>query len=204
MLRLCFTAFIVLLLCNGIIAHEFSPGEKYYDQTGRKHYLLALHITSPFGMASKVGAGLELRTGDFSYIGAYKMFYGAFGGKQYGLEMEKFFWNKTGNQYFSYFKGLFGDTTRFINTKLSMFGHTQDIQVGPEMYFGGGIGVGRRYNFNMLFIDWQLGLKYVFLDGDFQSYDNEYERARQSMFRLFRFTGPGSILEAHLTFGLQL
>jgi hypothetical protein len=178
--------------------------ERVFDPTGRKHYKIALHVTNPLGAASKIGGGLEFRKNNNATILTYKMFYGAFKGKQYGIELEHFFNNKRPHQYFIYVKGIVGDTTRFVNTALSPFGHTQKIEVGPETYIGAGLGVGRRYNFNSFFVDWQLGLKYCILSGDMDVYDSEYEKARQSMFRLFRFTGPGSIIDAHLTLGIQL
>ncbi len=199
MLRLSYIVVLLFALCGSVSAKE-----KEYDPTGRKHYAIALHITNPLGLGSKVGAGLEFRKGNSSYIMTYKKFYGAFAHNQYGIEFEKFFKNKRPHQYFIYVKAVMGDTVTFVNTKLSLFGHTQDIVVGPESYAGAGLGVGRRYNFKSLFIDWQLGFKYCFLSGDLAQYDSEYDKARQSMFRLFRFTGPGSIVDAHLTLGLQL
>lgn len=205
MLKYILTILIAFSCSFGLFAREFLPSrEDKFDPTGRRRYFIALHATNPLGAGSKVGAGLELRKLNTSYIFTYKMYYGAFQGKQYGVEYEHFFNGRKRHQYFFYMKGIMSDSVTFINNKLSLFGQTQDIVVGPQNYIGAGAGMGRRYNFNVLFFDWQLGFKYCILSGDLDKYDSEYRKAQQNMFRLFRFTGPGSIVDFHFTLGLQL
>ncbi len=205
MRKIILTVFIALLCSFSAFAHDFSPSRNdRFDATGRRHYFIALHATNPLGAASKIGAGLELRKLNTAYIFTYKMYYGAFQGKQYGIEYEHFFTGRKRHQYFFYLKGILSDSVTFINNKLSLFGQTQDIVVGPQAYFGAGAGMGRRYNFNVLFFDWQLGFKYCTLSGDLGKDESEYKKAQQNMFRLFRFTGPGSIVDFHFTVGIQL
>ncbi|MBC7553600.1 MAG: hypothetical protein H7257_06435 [Taibaiella sp.] len=189
-------SFIALLLIS------FCYNASAQDITGRRHYRFAAHVTSPLGLASKIGGELESRTGNFSNLFMYTKYYGAFAGKQYGYEMQKHFNSKSPHQFYIYLKLAAGEAT-FDNKKLSMIGHTQDIVVGPMGYAGAALGVGRRYNYGVLFFRWNLGLKYYAI-ADAPSKDDIYATAQHNMFRLFYFTGPGSIVEANLHFGLQL
>ena len=188
-----FLTFLITLYCFSSL-HA-------YDPSGRRHYHLALHATSPLSLMSKGGGELELRNGNFSTLVQYTKYWNAFAGKQYGMEFQKYFNSRKPHQYYMYLKLVTGEST-FDNKKLSIIGQTQDIVYGPIGYAGGGGGFGRRYNFNVFFVRWNLGLKYCLLT-DAGAVD-EYDKSLHNMFRLFYFTGPGAILEANFHFGIQL
>lgn len=167
----------------------------------RRYYKLALHLTNPLGAMSKGGAILESRLGSITQLVGYTQYWGAFEGKQTFYEFHKYFKSEKPHQYYMYVRGLAGEMT-FNNEKLKLLGHTQEIVIGPKAYIGGAIGAGKRYNYNVLFFRWHLGLKACLVSLD--KADDDYEKAMNSMFRLFYFTGPGSIIDAGIHFGIQI
>ena len=187
----------ILVTLISLLAFQSVRAYEEEDLKKRKIYHIAVNGTNPFSAFCKYGGGLEQRFGNVAIIQSYTKYTGAYPGKRYGFEVDKYIKTKKRHEYFIYWKYVFGEAS-FESKKLSIYGEKTDINLGPELYVGGATGVGRRYNFDVLFVRWNLGLKYCPLvtKYDYQPY--------QDMYRLFYATGPGSIIELNFTFGIQL
>ena len=185
---------IPFLLVIISFAHCFKADA--YDYYGRKKYHLAVQVTNPLSLGSKGGGFLEYRNHQVSEVVGYTKYWDAYAGTQYSYQIMKFFRSRRKpHEYFLYFKGVMGDAL-YSSKKLAMFGDASDILIGPVTYFGGGLGVGRRYNYNTFFFSWNLGAKYCTIVDDLSADDKR-------LFRLFYAAGPGSMLEFNLRFGIQ-
>ena len=182
-----------------------AKGDKI-DFYGRRHYRIAVGVTNPLSAYSKYGGFFEQRNGNTSTIFSYTKYTGAYPGKQFGITFEKYLRTKKRDQYYIYFKGIFGDAG-FDTRKLSMFGDQSNILIGTfdeslkfkagNDYGGGGFGFGKRINLNTLFIKWNLGVKACGLIG-------EYPDEERHLYRLMYATGPASIIEFNVKVGIQL
>lgn len=176
------------------------------DQYGRRHYKIALGVTNPLSAYTKYGGQLEERNGNVSYLFSYTKYTGAYPGFQMGAEMHFYFRTRYRHQYYMYLKGVLGDAG-FDTRKLSIYGDQSNILIGNydenlkfvsgNAYGGGGMGFGRRYNFNVLFIRWNLGVKACAIMSD-------APEAEKNLYRLMFATGPASIIEFNVHMGLQL
>ena len=203
MLRFLLFASIFVLSVQAAFAEPFRGLKRdKYDFYGKRRYHIAAHVTNPLGAGSKGGGGLEFRNKDYSYYAQYTKFWGGYPGTQYMVEYDKFIPSRSNQEFFIFLKGYSGDAT-FDNKKLSLFGQTDEIIVGPRTYGGGGFGFGRRTHKKVLYYDWRVGVKYTALT-PIDSGNDVLDKAMNAMFRLFYFTGPGSILDVHFTCGLQL
>lgn len=185
------TALLILLItltCQA--AHAQKIHYRY-----RVRYKLAPHITNPLSAMSKIGTGLEIRTGNLSYLPSYTKYIGVYPGYQYGMEFQYYFRTRKINQWYMYVKGVMGESG-YDGAKLNMFGYRTDLKFDSAAYAGGGIGMGRRFNINLFFIavSWG-GVKYCALDIS--------EADIKRMYTLFYYAGPGSYVDAHIQFGVQ-
>lgn len=158
-------------------------------------YNVAIMITNPLGMYTKIGGGLELRYRQSSVVITGVNYSGVYAGKQYRFEYQKYIRTYKKNETFWYIKVCGGDAT-YDGDKLSLLDDKSKIKIGPEKYIGGGAGLGRRLNYNHFFLMFNFGLKYVAFPPDFPDESSE-------KFRLFYATGPGSIIDCNLRLGLQ-
>lgn len=194
-----YLAVIVLLFCC-------EAANAYVDIYGRRHYRFAINVTNPISAFSKYGVGLEQRNGNFSYLFYYTKYISAYPGFQIGNEYQKYFRTKTKHQYYMYLR-LFAGDVGFDSRKLAFYGEKTNILLGEydkdlkymsgNTYAGGALGFGRRYNYGVLFVRWNLGVKAsVIVD--------EMPVEEKRMYRLMFATGPASILEFNVHVGLQL
>ena len=191
----------ILMLILALFAQNMAHA--YIDQYGKRHYHVALVLTSPLGLISKGGAAIENRYGQTSYLVNYTKYWGVYAGTQYGYELQHFlrpsYRSKNflkPHEYFIYLKGMLGDAS-YDSKKLAVIGDNSNIYIGPNLYGGVGAGFGRRYNFKFFFMSWKVGLKYSALIDNVDDLDKH-------LYRLFFVTGPGSIVDANFHFGIQL
>ncbi len=159
------------------------------------NYTVAVMVTNPLGMYTKIGGGLEMRYKSSSIVINLVNYSGIYAGKQYRFEYQHYKPTYKKNESFWYAKVCGGDAT-YDGSKLSLLNDKTNKIYGPVNYIGGGAGVGRRINRNHFFLVMNLGVKYVVLPPDFT--DDKNER-----FRLFYATGPGSLLDCNLRLGFQ-
>lgn len=195
------------LLVAGSLLMPFAGNAKgnKIDFYGRKHYRIAIGVTNPLSAYTKYGGFFEERNGDVSTVLSYTKYTGAYPGKQFGFGIEKYLRTRKRDQYYIYFKGVFGDAG-FDTRKLSLFGDQSNILIGTfdenlkyksgNGYVGGGFGFGKRYNFNSLFIKWNFGVKACGLIG-------EIPDTERNLYRLMFATGPASIIEFNVKAGIQ-
>ncbi len=203
MARILFITLIAVVFSIPSKAEPYRQKRSHYDYYGKRLYRISLHLSNPLGLGSKMGGGLEIRSRRTSYVATYTNYVGGYTGKQYAFEYDFFIPSTSKKETFVYLKGVIGDAT-FDNKKLSLFGQTDEIMVGPRTYSGGGIGFGKRYHKKVFFFDWRLGLKYCVLDDPAAGSDDVISKASKDMFRLFYVTGPGAFIDCHFGFGLQL
>jgi hypothetical protein len=165
------------------------------DFYGRKHYHIALHVNTPTGLMTKYGGGLEYRYGGSSILYSYDKYMGAYPGFQTGMEWQIYLRTHKKHQSYIYIKGVLGDAG-YDGSKITLFGYGTDIKIADYAYVGGGVGYGRRWNFNIFFITFSTGLKYCALDPSMTPDE-------RNMYTLFYYTGPGSYIDAHFQFGIQ-
>ena len=193
------------ILCL-IILCSFQVANARVDQYGRRHYKIALGVTNPLSAYTKYGGQFEERNRNVSYVFSYTKYTGAYPGYQMGAEMQFYMRTRSKHQYYMYLKGVLGDAG-FDSRKLSIYGDQSGILIGNydkdlkylsgNAYGGGGLGFGRRYNYGVLFIRWNLGVKGCAIISD-------ASKEEKNIYRLMFATGPASIIEFNVHMGLQL
>ena len=188
---------IALIVCF-VQAHAQYTTREYI-----RRYHLALTLTSPLSGTFKYGIGLEDRWRNFAYMYSYVNYYhGLYPGTEQDLEirvyLRKMWRNGRYNvlfQNFIYARGMAG-TAGYDGSNVTIFGYNDKGILPATDYVGGSAGVGRRYNKGVLFVTIRGGVRVIELPDLPPPYKNSY--------RIFYFTGPGSILEANLQFGIQI
>ncbi len=166
-----------------------------FDPTFGKIHPFSFQIVSPLSAASKIGGVVEIRIGGSSFNIGFINYTGAYQGKQYKLEYQKYFKTTHRNEYFWYAKALGGDA-KYVSDKLSIIGDKSKTEIGPIDYYAVGAGVGRKFNFNHIAILINAGLKYATLPKELSDENRED-------FRVFYATGPGSIFDLNCRIGYQ-
>ena len=168
-----------------------------YDPIHGKIRHFSISITNPLSAASKIGgvAEMRLRLSALEIGFTNYMVMSAYPGKQYKLEYLKFINTWRRNEFFWYLKILGGNST-YKSENLSFLGDKTNTTVGPVDYYGGGAGMGYRFNFNKFILTVNGGLKYVALP------ENLPDQQRDN-FRIFYATGPGSIIDFNFKLGYQ-
>ncbi|MES2704562.1 MAG: hypothetical protein V4649_18120 [Bacteroidota bacterium] len=189
-----FIAALLLLASGSTHAYNY-----YYNI---KPYHLALTLSNPLSASFKYGGGWEHRYRNFAYMLTYYKYTGAYPGTQMNMDMRiylrKRWMNERTNvhyQHFIYTRGIFG-TAGFDGPKLAIFGYDSKVELAQTLYYGVAAGVGRRYSKGHFFVTLKGGLKYCEVA--------DVTTAEKKLYRLFYATGPGSILEFNIQFGLQL
>lgn len=196
---------VVSVCMPGLVSAKDYKGKRI-DMYNRRHYRVALNATNPLSAFQKYGGQLEIRHGNVSDVFSYTKYIGAYPGTQYSFEIQKYLRTHSRDQYYIYFRGLFGDAG-FDSRKLSIYGDNSKILIGTfdeglnfksgNAYGGGAFGFGRRYNYNVLFIRWNFGFRACGLLP-------APEDKEKHMYRLMYVTGPASIIEFNLHVGLQI
>ena len=196
---------ITLIALFSSIQLATAKGNKI-DYYGRRHYHFAIGLTNPLSAYTKYGAQVENRLRNYSYLVSYTKYMGAYPGHQYSWESQFYLRTRKRDQYYLYFRGIAGDAG-LDTRKLSLWGDKSNILIGDYdkdlkfqsglPYLGGALGFGKRYNFNVLFVRWNFGVRACAIVGD-------YPDTERNMFRLMFLTGPTSILEFNVHVGLQL
>lgn len=155
---------------------------------------LSIHLTNPLSYASKFGVGLQYRLNlRHSVLVSYRNYYGFFPGQQGSIEYHGYYrtWDRTE----AFFYGKFGVGNSVYSPRPLYTGWDARYS-DPGGYGFLGAGLGRRYNFGHFFIEGRVGLKYTEL---LEPADplNPINR------NIFYTTGPGSLVDCGLTFGLQ-
>lgn len=179
---------LALVVSTCQVAHA-----KYYF--GRRPYHISLHGMNPASIMNKYGGGLEIRNKNVSTLFNYAKYTGVYPGKQYFLENQFYLRTRKVHQYYIYTKFVFGETG-YDGQKLGMFGKN-DIQVPETVYYGAGMGFGKRLNYKFFFITVNAGLKYCAVGTELPEED-------RNMYILFKYTGPGSYVDIKMQFGIQL
>ncbi len=191
---------LLSIFCVFICAINIAKAEDryaYFNRWPKVKYHFAAHVYSPLSAFYKVGTTLEYRRHFVSYKASYFKYYGVYPGRQASFEYDLYLPTKSNKEYYIYTKGVAGNAD-YDNTKLSFFSYDALIAVKSTFYGGGGVGLGRRYNYKHLFFNWSAGVKYVALDLDSDDKNN------RNLYRLFYATGPGALLDVHFSAGFQL
>jgi hypothetical protein len=168
---------------------------KAYDPIKGKSHPVSIQITNPLSAASKIGGVFEIRYLNSSFNVGFTTYNSAYKGKQFKFEYEKYIRTWRRNEYFWYIKALGGDAT-YESDKLNFLGDKSGVTFGPAKYYGGGAGMGRRFNFNHFCVIVNAGVKYVALPEDLTGDQRTY-------FRVFYATGPGSVFDLNFRLGYQ-
>ena len=168
-----------------------------------RRYHLALTLTSPLSATFKYGGGIEDRWGNFAYMFSYNKYHaGLYPGTEEDLEIRVYLRKRWINsrfnvtfQNFLYARGIWGESA-YDGPNVTIFGYHDNNVLPANPYYGGSAGIGRRYSKGVLFFTLRGGVRIMELPGLPTEYKNSY--------RIFYFTGPGSILEANLQLGVQI
>lgn len=163
-----------LLLCNIVLAQNSK---------------FAIHVFNPISLFQKAGVKLEYRTTKLGLLISGKQYYGnwpRYPGTQLALEARLYKTPQGRKEDFVYGK-IIGGHQQAVNASGDGFLRRQQVDAGD--YYGAGIGVGRRINFNHFFFEMNGGLKYIYSDVNQEN--------------VFYITGPGSILDVHFCIGIQ-
>lgn len=149
-----------------------------------------IQLSNPLGMFQKTGLKIEHRTKGMGVLLGAIQYYGVlprYPGTQLGLELRKYIVKKNlkDHENFFYLKFIAGHQNYFAGSG-SGFTRLQEVPEGD--YAGAGGGVGRRFNFELFFIDFNTGLKYVI---------SEVEQST-----VFYITGPASFIDFHIYVGI--
>ena len=196
-----FLPFTLALLFSAIVVHaQYSKWDQvsYY-----KPYRTAFTFSNPLGAAAKVGGGVEHRLGNFSYMASYYIYNGAYPGAMTDLDLriyqnkhyEHSIHRKWSYQNFYYLRGFYG-LAAFEGDNMMFFDYPKNITWDYLLYYGGSAGVGRRYSRGAFFLTVKAGLRGTVID--------ELEEQAKPLYRLFYFTGPGSIFELNFQTGFQI
>ncbi len=191
------TCLLALISCSCF--GQFSWWEKAYAV---KPYKIAVTFSNPASAMLKYGGGVEYRRYRTSHYFGYSKYSGAYFGKQYDWEFRFYFrkyWEHAINHWryqdFYYFRSIMGDMG-YDGQKFAVLGQKEDKFADLQFYAGSATGFGRRYHKGALFFSVKGGIRALALPG----LDPEYK----SLYRLFYFTGPGSIVEVNFQMGLQI
>jgi len=149
----------------------------------------SIHLSNPIALFQKAGIKLEYKTSKIGLLLAGTQYYGnlpRYPGTQLGVET-RFYRNATEKREDYIYGKILGGYQQAVAASGDGFFRREKVDAGN--YYGAGIGLGRRYHFNHLFLDLQGGLKYT--QSDVPQAD------------AFYITGPGSFLDLHLNFGFQ-
>jgi len=187
----------LLILCFAKASAQYTTREHI------RRYHLALTATSPLSATFKYGGGLEDRWRNFAYMVSYNKYYHSlYPGTEMDLEfrvyLRKMWLNSRYGvifQNFIYWRGIMGDAA-YEGPNLTILGFNDKTELPDYLYYGGSAGIGRRYTKGVLFFTIRGGVRVIQL----QDLPSEYK----NYYRIFYFTGPGSILEANLQLGIQI
>jgi hypothetical protein len=149
----------------------------------------AIHVFNPLALFQKAGLKLEYRTNKIGFLVSGIQYYGnwpRYPGTQAAFET-RFYKDAVANKEDYLFGKIIGGFQQAVDASGDGFLRRQEVEAGN--YYGLGMGVGRRLNFNHFFFDMHGGLKYTLSDVKQQN--------------AFYITGPGSILDVHFMIGLQ-
>lgn len=181
---------IISLLCISNINFAYNRFQPF-------SYRMSLQVTNPLSASSKYGGTLAYRFTQNSFMIGYTKYVGAYPGKQFKLEYQKYFRSnvmKNNHEWYAYAKFVSGDAG-YESEKLAIIGEQTVVKYSPINYFGGGAGVGRRYNFGKFNFNLNLGLKYTPLSTD------DIPTDQRDAYDMFYATGPGSVIDANVRFG---
>lgn len=155
---------------------------------------LAIHLSNPLSYASKFGVKLQYRLNiRHSVLVGYRSYYNFFPGYQGSIEYHGYYrsWERSE----AFFYGKFGVGNSSYSPK-SYYTGWDAKYAAPAGYGFLGAGLGKRWNFGHFFIEGNVGLKYTELLEPAEP-ENPINR------NLFYTTGPGSLVDCGVTFGLQ-
>jgi len=183
------TIALLILVCNAAYA---------YDGYGKKRqpYSIAFHFSNPLGILSKYGGGLEYRFHGTSVLYDYYKYNAVFPGIQQTVQLQFFLRSRTRHELFLYVKGVAGDAS-YDGSQLGFLNYNTTIILPDQSYFGGGGGIGKRFNFNHLFLVLSGGFKVCVPTS------SDFDTDQKNLYKLFYETGPGAVLDLHLQFGFQ-
>ena len=153
--------------------------------------IFVFHISNPLGMIQKAGIKVEIRAKQLGFLATGTKYYGSlpkYPGMQVGLETRYYFKNDSIKKHenFVYAKYIYGHQYYVAR---SGDGFSSRPEVPENYYHAIGGGVGRHFNFDNFFIEFNGGFKYAISD-----------IGRSSA---FYFSRPGSYFNLHLNFGFQ-
>ncbi len=191
---------LALLLSVTITHAQYSKWDRVWNY---KTYRTAFTFSNPLGGAVKAGGGVEHRLGNFSYMASYYIYNGAYPGAMSDLDLriyqnrhyEHSIRRKWSYQNFYYLRGFYG-IAAFDGDRMLLFDYPKNITWDYLLYYGGAAGIGRRYSRGAFFITVKAGLRGTLVD--------EMEEQAKPLYRLFYFTGPGSVFELNFQTGLQI
>ncbi len=200
MLKKIFTLVLLVLLTNVGFA-QYPTKTKLDRPVG---YSTAITWSNPLSGSTKYGGGIEHRYGNFATMASYYRYKGgAYPGAMADFDMRLYMKNRWlvgrqkrwSYQSFIYLREFAG-IAAFDGSKLEPFGYPKNVSWPEEVYYGAASGYGRRYNRGWFFVAFKAGIRYakiVDLDED-----------AKHMYRVFFVTGPGSIFEFNIQYGIQL
>ena len=151
----------------------------------------AIHVYNPLALFQKAGLKLELKHQRIGILLTGIQYYGVlpkYPGTKGGLEGRYYSKRESPQKHvnFLYGKVLMG-YQQHVDASGDGFFNKAEVLAGN--YYGGGIGVGRHFNFGPWFFDLNTGLKYTY---------SPIERHKS-----FFITGPGSYLDLYFNVGYQ-
>ena len=150
----------------------------------------AIYISNPVGLFSKVRFKAECKFDMHNAIQvSYADYWGFYPGEMAGLEYRRYSYRYRHREVFMYGKAGWGNF-RFAN---GLFLDDNSYDMGVTYYAGA--GMGRHFNFRHFFLDLAWGLKAAI---------PPMNTPAGKVFKgVFYSTGPGSIIDINLHFGLQ-
>ncbi|GAA4462272.1 hypothetical protein GCM10023093_08530 [Nemorincola caseinilytica] len=169
-------------------------------------YRTAVTFSNPLSM-NKAGGGVEHRLGNVSYMFSSYLYYSAYPGLMYDLELRKYarkhYRHRTRTKWtyqnFGYVRPLIVGIAGFDSDKLDIVGYTKNIYWYEKGYIGASAGWGRRYTRGMFFWTIKAGARYI----SFAAAEDPIESEAAQYYKLFYATGPGSVFELNFHFGIQ-
>jgi hypothetical protein len=152
---------------------------------------VSIHLSNPLSLLSKAGVGLEYRLNmTHSVLLGYRWYWGFFPGYQGSVEYHRYYRSFERSEAFVYARVGIGGATY---APKPYFSGWETPYNDPGGYLFAGAGAGKRYNFGPFFIQGKVGLKYGGL----------LEKKTNINDNLFYTTGPASLVDCSLQFGLQ-
>ena len=185
--KVLFSLFVLLSVLAGTVSRA-----QYLDP----HF--GIYFTSPLGLLSKGGVKLEYRVNQTNaLLLGYTQYWGFFPGYQGNFEYRMYFpARKSKSENFIYAKAGVGFADyNFLSDyyQPNVFGDEKNTFTAPGTYILGGGGIGRHISIDWFFIELNAGLKFAQVVGPVHVYNE----------RLFYLTGPASIVDFNLHFGVQ-